>query len=63
MFLLPADIDECKLNVSRCDHDCFDTAGSYACICQVGYTLAEDRRTCNGEQNIINIIRVLPFII
>lgn len=40
------DIDECRLNNHGCHQFCVNTAGSYLCACQDGFSLAEDGKTC-----------------
>lgn len=30
----------------RCEHACYETGGSYACMCDHGFKLAEDGRSC-----------------
>ena len=46
-----SDIDECALD--SCDHQCVNSPGSFECLCDQGYELADDATTCNGECNII----------
>ncbi|XP_053380499.1 epidermal growth factor-like protein 7 isoform X2 [Mercenaria mercenaria] len=41
------DIDECQNTDHGCQQICKNTAGSYMCACQTGFTLAEDGKTCN----------------
>ena len=43
------DIDECAEIPNICSHECANLWGSYRCHCRQGYTLAEDRRTCEDE--------------
>lgn len=38
------DMDECALGVHTCDHACVNTAGSFDCRCNAGYT--QDGSTC-----------------
>lgn len=40
------DIDECSTANHGCHHICKNTAGSYMCACQEGYTLATDGKLC-----------------
>ena len=48
MFLINIlDVNECALGDSGCEHNCQNVAGSYDCICDFGYALSEDRRTCH----------------
>ena len=44
----PADIDECESMVSGCQHSCTNTAGSYECMCDRGYSLSTDGHSCEG---------------
>ena len=49
-FLLSPDIDECAEGTDTCNDTtgvCNNNAGSYSCMCSVGYT--GDGRTCNGK--------------
>ncbi|KAL3871132.1 hypothetical protein ACJMK2_039149 [Sinanodonta woodiana] len=41
-----ADIDECESRDHGCTHMCKNTAGSYMCACQEGFSLATDGKTC-----------------
>ena len=43
------DVNECAANNGGCGHTCTNIVGSYSCACCTGYTLASDRRTCNGK--------------
>ena len=45
-------MDECELSLDNCSHICHDTVESYTCTCNVGYTLAADGVSCNGESCI-----------
>ncbi|KAK7143168.1 hypothetical protein R3I93_014362 [Phoxinus phoxinus] len=40
------DVDECKEG-HRCSQKCVNTLGSYRCVCQEGFSLAEDEITCS----------------
>ncbi|CAL8341080.1 unnamed protein product [Arctogadus glacialis] len=46
------DIDECSnRTLSRCAQGCENSAGSYRCVCERGYFLEEDGRSCTkGER-------------
>ena len=46
------DVNECATNNGGCGHTCTNTVGSYFCNCRTGYTLASDRRICNGKYYI-----------
>ncbi|XP_051533065.1 epidermal growth factor-like protein 7 [Myxocyprinus asiaticus] len=39
------DVDECKEG-HRCSQKCVNTVGSYRCVCEDGFSLAEDELTC-----------------
>ncbi|CAI8005516.1 Receptor-type tyrosine-protein phosphatase F [Geodia barretti] len=41
------DINECAVDNGGCHHTCHNTAGSFECRCNSGYSLASDGRTCN----------------
>lgn len=44
------DINECRRYPGRlCGHKCENTLGSYHCSCSVGFRLAADGRSCEGE--------------
>ncbi|KAK7483626.1 hypothetical protein BaRGS_00025179, partial [Batillaria attramentaria] len=38
------DVDECSMD--KCEMDCFNTAGTYACSCNAGYRLDNNGHTC-----------------
>ena len=40
------DINECTANTDGCQQVCTNTAGSFVCSCNSGYTLSSDGRTC-----------------
>ncbi|CAI8005522.1 Receptor-type tyrosine-protein phosphatase F [Geodia barretti] len=40
-------INECAVDNGGCHHTCHNTAGSFECRCNSGYSLASDGRTCN----------------
>ena len=51
------DINECTENVAICGiHTCSNTDGSYECICNAGYEVADDNQTCIGKYQIVMII-------
>ncbi|XP_028416182.1 uncharacterized protein LOC114539806 [Dendronephthya gigantea] len=41
------DIDECGSNTDGCDQTCGNTVGSYFCECGPGYSLNQDKRSCD----------------
>ena len=46
------DIDECAEDSSGCTQICNNTPGSYYCTCFIGFSLDDDKHTCNGELTI-----------
>ena len=46
-FLL--DTNECANNNGGCDQTCTNEIASYYCTCNEGYTLDDDKHTCNGK--------------
>ena len=51
-FNIIVDIDECISNNGGCSNTtgiCKNTPGSFYCQCHIGYSLANDGFTCNGE--------------
>ena len=47
------DIDECNNGEHGCNQNCTNTNGSYICICEVGYVLDVNMKTCIGMCIII----------
>ena len=47
------DIDECISGDHECNQNCNNTDGSYKCICEDGYVLDNDMKTCIGMCIII----------
>ncbi len=47
--LLCIDINECNLANGNCDHTCFNTEGSFYCVCNEGFLLLEDKLGCTGN--------------
>jgi len=41
-----SDIDECELGGTECTQGCRNLRGSYTCICEPGYQLGNDGRSC-----------------
>ncbi|XP_055997526.1 fibrillin-2-like isoform X2 [Ostrea edulis] len=40
------DIDECKTPIHGCSQKCENADGGYSCLCFFGFTLKDDRKTC-----------------
>ena len=50
-YLFFTDINECQeVGKGGCQHQCFNTMGSYYCSCYSGYRLHYDRRQCTQSQ-------------
>ena len=47
--ILLTDIDECLTDNGGCGQVCTNTAGSFVCSCNQGFTLASDGRNCTGK--------------
>ncbi|KYM93760.1 Fibrillin-3 [Cyphomyrmex costatus] len=47
------DIDECEWRRGRCDQECINTVGSFACACRAGYTLIS-RSQCQDANECLN---------
>ena len=43
------DNNECNIKNGGCEQDCYNTAGSYYCICYTGYTLELNGHNCTGN--------------
>jgi len=57
------DVDECQ-RPGMCQHTCRNTWGSFQCLCDEGYLLAADGRSCDGQQCfIIRLHRMRPMIL
>lgn len=41
------DINECAEGLDQCAQNCHNTAGSYTCSCNTGYTLDANGRSCS----------------
>ena len=53
-YVVSSDIDECAINgTTLCDteltgRDCYNTPGSYHCMCEQGYDFKEQHQLCVG---------------
>ena len=45
-----SDIDECSEKIDLCEHDCYNTNGSYVCDCEPGYKIDMSGVFCSGKQ-------------
>ena len=50
------DINECGLDKGGCDHKCVNKAGWYHCVCEDGYSLQSDNRTCVASKLTLYLI-------
>ena len=48
-FYTTSDINECSSGTHNCAQVCNNTAGSFTCSCNSGFTLAADGRSCTEE--------------
>lgn len=44
-----SDVDECSTANGNCTQNCINTGGSYHCVCNPGYQLEYNNRTCKGQ--------------
>ena len=47
------DIDECTTGNNYCEHNCYNTEGSYICDCQAGFELSNNL-TCSDIDECLN---------
>ena len=57
IFVHSSDINECAENSDGCEQMCTDTDGSFVCSCRDGFRLGSDRRSCDGECALFNLLR------
>ena len=57
MLFCFTDINEC-LGDHDCNHTCSNTDGSYSCMCDRGYNLQADGKSCTGIIYVIVIMLV-----
>jgi len=56
------DVDEC-LRPGMCQHSCRNTWGSFQCMCDDGYQLAVDGRSCDGRTaSFLSCLLQLPLL-
>ena len=49
LSFLTLDFDECQSNqTNSCSQLCINAPGSYSCACQNGYSLNDDKESCDG---------------
>ena len=49
--MLNADGRSCD---GKCEDICYNTAGSYRCLCSEGYVLNADGRSCDGKYLLLH---------
>ena len=50
LSFLTLDFDECQSNqTNSCSQLCINAPGSYSCACQNGYSLNDDKESCDGK--------------
>lgn len=42
------DVNECLIDLNRCQQVCMNTDGSFRCECESGFRLNSDQNTCAG---------------
>ena len=53
LSFLTLDFDECQSNqTNSCSQLCINVPGSYSCACQNGYSLNDDKESCDGTYDI-----------
>lgn len=57
-MFVSTDVDECKIS-GICSQVCYNTKGSFKCICRLGYNLEPDRRSCKAIGKYTAIIFLL----
>ena len=54
-FFFTLDFDECQNNqTNSCSQLCINAPGSYSCACQNGYSLNDDKESCDGTYDNSN---------
>ena len=63
-YLIFSDVNECESGNGGCEHHCFNTDGSYHCMCRDGVKLRSDKHRCDGKSTIFfNLIVYYFFVI
>ena len=64
LSFLTLDFDECQSNqTNSCSQLCINAPGSYSCACQNGYSLNDDKESCDGTYyNIHHYHRQLVIV-
>ena len=49
LSFLTSDFDECQSNqTNSCSQFCINAPGSYSCACENGYSLNDNKKSCDG---------------
>ena len=53
-YIFSQDINECSINNGGCKQTCHNTAGSYSCVCDIGFTL-DFHDNCIGKELLLSL--------
>ncbi len=59
LSLISSDIDECAVNTDGCEDTCINNVGSFTCVCDPGYALDTNGRTCSSEETDLQSYNML----
>ena len=48
-FNVISDVNECDSSNGGCEHTCKNTEGAHYCLCNTGYQLQTDDKSCKGN--------------
>ena len=54
-FCCPDSANSCSVDNGGCSYECTNTHNGTVCSCAEGYQLLEDRKTCVGELDVLNV--------
>ena len=57
------DIDECATNNAGCEHDCYNSPGSYSCNCNEGYEVHEDQHQCLRTFGTCDACKAMMYVL
>ena len=46
-------MDECSIENGGCEHICVNKPGAYECICNPGYSVQSDNKSCSGNASVM----------
>jgi len=58
-FFCLADVNECALENGGCQHRCINSAGSFRCLCNTGFVLQPDGKSCRHQSEIYHLKKKL----